>query len=66
MNRDLEKGGWKSYTRKRKTVGVGWRGVGGGSFQPSHRSLSITDSQGKNYTENKPGAESAVHTSAAL
>ena len=38
----------------------------GAQFQTSHRSLSITDSQGKNYTENRPGAGSAVHTSSAL
>ncbi len=64
MNRDLEKGG------KRSRWGGGGGGGGGNAwgawFQPSHRSLSITDSQGKNYTENRPGAGSAVHTSSAL
>lgn len=43
---------------------IGWGR--GPSLQPSHQSLSITDSQRKNYTENRPGAGSAVHTSAAL
>lgn len=46
----------------------GWsEGLGQGApFQPSHRSLSITYSQGKNCAENRPEAGSVVHTSVAL
>lgn len=51
-------------------MSAGARGWGGGHGSNPHIdlyiSISITDSQGKNYTENRPGEGSAVHTSAAL